>query len=352
MNTAAVICEYNPMHGGHRAMLGAIRGAEGEDCVILCVMSGDFVQRGEPAVYDKYARAAAAIDGGADVVLELPYPWSSSVAEHFASGALSIIRKAGGASSLWFGSEGKNEEELSAIAADLTSAEFAEKAAEVRRRDRTLSYPRLIAVSYAEAFSRELSLQPNETLALEYLKILQKEGSGTVAHALPLVGGYSAGTERARIRAEGGRGAAFLENGGKAILAHLILSGGKDRFSRGARGVTTVGALMEKVRTPSDTDARLKRELLSVLLCANGAEREEPRFTVLLGANARGRRWLKETKKTRAIPVIVKQARAALDARAREQYALYRRAQDFYGCFTDGMRSAEDAMRRAPYLPD
>ena len=85
---AGIICEYNPFHAGHAWMLQQLRegGADG----IVCVMSGDFVQRGEFAVADKFARAEMAVRCGADVVLELPAPWSAATAEVFACGAIHI----------------------------------------------------------------------------------------------------------------------------------------------------------------------------------------------------------------------------------------------------------------------
>ena len=84
-----VVCEYNPFHNGHTYHLRRCRELAGEDCTVICVMSGDFVQRGEPALYSKFARAEAACLGGADLVVELPLPWSLSSAEAFARGGVS-----------------------------------------------------------------------------------------------------------------------------------------------------------------------------------------------------------------------------------------------------------------------
>ena len=80
MKYCAVICEYNPFHNGHRYQLGEIRRLSGCDGV-LCIMSGNFTQRGEAAIFHKYERAAHAVAGGADVVLELPVPFAVSAAE-------------------------------------------------------------------------------------------------------------------------------------------------------------------------------------------------------------------------------------------------------------------------------
>lgn len=88
---AGVICEFNPFHNGHVRLLRAVRGALGDGVCIVCVMSGRFVQRGEPAAADPYLRARAALCGGADLVLELPFPWSAASAEHFADAGVSVL---------------------------------------------------------------------------------------------------------------------------------------------------------------------------------------------------------------------------------------------------------------------
>ena len=86
MNISGIISEYNPFHMGHKHHIDQTRAVLGEDTAIVCVMSGNFVQRGEPAAFSKNARALCALHGGADLVLELPVPWALSSAEGFARG--------------------------------------------------------------------------------------------------------------------------------------------------------------------------------------------------------------------------------------------------------------------------
>ncbi|MBR4132559.1 MAG: nucleotidyltransferase family protein, partial [Oscillospiraceae bacterium] len=88
MKTAAVICEYNPLHLGHIRQFRAIRDSLGEDARIVCLMSGSYVQRGAPAIFDKSLRAKAALLSGADLVLELPVTYALSSAEGFARGGM------------------------------------------------------------------------------------------------------------------------------------------------------------------------------------------------------------------------------------------------------------------------
>ena len=89
MKTAAIICEYNPFHNGHKYHIEQTRLQHGATHIV-CVMSGNFTQRGDVALADKYERARAALMGGADLVVELPTPFALSSAEHFAMGACRI----------------------------------------------------------------------------------------------------------------------------------------------------------------------------------------------------------------------------------------------------------------------
>ena len=106
MDFIGVVCEYNPFHNGHAYHLRESARLS-DDQGIVCVMSGDFVQRGEAALYAKYARAEAAVRGGADVVFELPLPWSLASAEGFARGAVGLLA-ALGATTLSFGTESED----------------------------------------------------------------------------------------------------------------------------------------------------------------------------------------------------------------------------------------------------
>ena len=90
MTVVGVVAEYNPFHGGHAYHIAQTREILGE-CAVVAVMSGNFVQRGECAVLDKWTRARAALEGGADLVLELPTVWAASSAEGFARGAVELL---------------------------------------------------------------------------------------------------------------------------------------------------------------------------------------------------------------------------------------------------------------------
>lgn len=119
--TQGVICEYNPMHRGHEYMIGELRRG-GADTVV-CVMSGNFVQRGDVAILEKYSRAEAAVRSGADLVFELPFPWSSASAGYFARAGVSILH-ALGVGSIAFGSESASLPLLRRAAEAATNADI------------------------------------------------------------------------------------------------------------------------------------------------------------------------------------------------------------------------------------
>ncbi|MCD8083596.1 MAG: nucleotidyltransferase family protein [Clostridiales bacterium] len=180
MKTAAVIAEYNPFHNGHFYQLREIRRQTGADAIVA-VMSGDYVQRGEAAVFDKYTRTRMALSCGVDLVLELPVALATSSAEDFAAGAVSLLDDLGVIDLLCFGSESGD---LNALkhSADLLSEEPEELSAQLRELLRQgMTYPaaRSAALSH---LSGEMSHEqdaprsngPNDILAIAYLNALTK----------------------------------------------------------------------------------------------------------------------------------------------------------------------------------
>ena len=95
MAAAGIIAEYNPLHRGHLFQMAQLRRRLGQDCAVVCAMSGNFVQRGDFAIVRKHVRAEAAVCGGADLVLELPLPWAISSAEGFAEGGVQVLSATG-----------------------------------------------------------------------------------------------------------------------------------------------------------------------------------------------------------------------------------------------------------------
>ena len=115
MKIVGIIAEYNPFHNGHQYHIEKALEATGADAAVV-VMSGDFVQRGAPAIMPKHLRAKMALNGGASLVLELPVPYATGSAEYFAYGAVSLLDKLGCVDSICFGSECGDIDKLSELA--------------------------------------------------------------------------------------------------------------------------------------------------------------------------------------------------------------------------------------------
>ena len=171
-----VIAEYNPFHNGHAYHIKKAKEASGADyCVV--VMSGDFVQRGAPAIYNKYARTAMALSAGADLVIELPSVYATGSAEHFAFGAVSLLTRLGAVDSLCFGSECGDVRKLSRLASILM-CETEDYQQQIKTYlSQGLSYPaaRQNALSRLGLLTDQethLLSSPNNILGIEYCKAL------------------------------------------------------------------------------------------------------------------------------------------------------------------------------------
>ncbi len=175
MRSVGLITEYNPFHNGHLYHLEESKKAAGAE-VAVAVMSGHFLQRGEPALVDKWVRAEMALRAGVDVVIELPFAWACNSAPHFATGAVQALNALGGVDALCFGSESGDLKALEGCARLLLEQED-----EVLRRTSQLlragkNYPEARAL-VAEELSNdkaiaELLASPNNILGIEYLKAL------------------------------------------------------------------------------------------------------------------------------------------------------------------------------------
>ena len=166
MKTVGIIAEYNPFHSGHAYQISEARRLFGADSVVV-IMSGSFVQRGEPACADKFKRAEWAVRNGADAVIELPDVFSLSCAERFASGAVRILKGTGIVGGLCFGSELGDADRLKEIA-------FTEPEGD------SFSAGMAAGLSYPKALSdaRGAELSPNDILAVEYIRANKRYNCG------------------------------------------------------------------------------------------------------------------------------------------------------------------------------
>ena len=185
MDIAGIVCEFDPFHNGHAYLLRKVReqGASG----IVCVMSGDFVQRGGPALFDKFQRAEAAVRCGADLVLELPAAYAVNSADWFAKGAVRILKGLGCVDTMAFGSECGDAEVLKEAAAVLLDegVRFSETLKSFL--DKGESYPsayQKAAETVLPGKGSSLMCGSNDVLALCYLKENLRQDTGLEAFAV------------------------------------------------------------------------------------------------------------------------------------------------------------------------
>ena len=370
----AIICEFNPLHNGHRAILEHARGMS--DCVIA-VMSGNFTQRSIPAVFDKYKRAEAALRAGADAVFELPVPWCSGSGEFFATGAVAIAAGLG-VKSFIFGSETGNTEHVLRAAAVADSEEY-------RRLLEESSGDIGTAVFHDGLMEKfGVKLGSNDKLAAEYVRSAAKLGLDARFSAYKRMetdGLYKSATDLRRMLQSGEDVFSYVprevyEGGAmtphvkhceyeKILFTHFRLMSGvtdapafdagggvAERLWHAAGEASCAEEFFEKAATKRYTDSRFRRAALyTVLGVTEDDVRELPLFTVLLGANEKGREFLKETKKTRGINVITKPSEfVPADGIEKRQYETWKKADELYSlCLTDGVRRGE-YLRRGPHI--
>lgn len=180
MKIVGIIAEFNPFHNGHRRIFEKARES-GADHIVV-VMSGDYVQRGLPAITDKFTRCAYALDQGADLVLELPIYYSLGSAEFFASGAISVLNHLGCVDTLLFGSEYEDISTTMEVAKILLD-EPVEYTSQLKKASKEgLSYPAarqkaLTSVLPSLSDKSDLIVSPNNILGIEYTKALLRSGS-------------------------------------------------------------------------------------------------------------------------------------------------------------------------------
>lgn len=185
MKISAIICELNPLHSGHQALFSH---AKSRFDGLVCILSGNYVQRGEPAVLDKWARTRLALSSGADLVLELPLPWAMAGAERFATGGVALARSLGTVDTLLFGSEAEDLKALWDLATLLDSPAFPQA---LEATDPTLPFAQRRQQAAAQLIGEEtasLLARPNCILGVEYIKALRRQGGGMGVEVFPRLG--------------------------------------------------------------------------------------------------------------------------------------------------------------------
>lgn len=225
MKTAGIIAEYNPFHNGHKYHIEETRRITGADYVIA-VISGDFVQRGAPAIADKYLRAEAALRSGADLVLELPLFYAAGSAEYFAAGAVALLDKLGAVDALCFGSECGSILPLAAAASALIREPDSYRQALRQQLKKGLSFPKARSLSLAACMAgtddgQGLLSSPNNILGIEYLKALLKRESPIVPYTVKRKGSHYHSSALPQLAASGQAAADSLSGSASAIRGAL-----------------------------------------------------------------------------------------------------------------------------------
>ncbi len=386
MPVAGIIAEYHPFHRGHAWQIQAVRSRLGQDTSVIAAMSGNFVQRGDFAVFSKHARAEMALAGGADLVLELPARWSSATAERFAQGGVSMLAATGVVTHLAFGCESGELAPLARTVSALEGDEFSERLRRFLAEGMTFAAARQAAAEELAGEAAQCLSAPNNALAVEYLRALKQCGAPIEPLALPRIGAahdsaelgaFPSASAIRKVLLEGGEWkklvseetAAVMEreiNAGhapvtmknceRAVLSHLRrmseddflpYDGGGEglnrRFYAAVRTARGIEEILEAAKTKRYPLARLRRMLLhSYLGILPAKQGETPPYLRVLGANARGRELLKRMRKTALLPVITKPAQAReLDDAARECFLGEAACTDLY---TLGMPRLTDAL--------
>ena len=361
MKITGIICEYNPLHLGHKKQIDHIRHANGADSGIVCLMSGNYVQRGAPAIVDKMRRAKAAILCGADLVLEQPVTYALSSAEGFAAGGVRIL--SGFCDSLCFGAESADTEKLLSIASSLLQEEFAHILKQ--HLEQGISFPAAREAALTKMGQEAALLKtPNNILAVEYCKAILAQNSPIQPMPILRQGSYHvtlpdrenpSATAIRTLMSENkwkdyvpkeawecfeGAPLHTLAAGERAILMRLRTMADADfealpygseglwrKFMHAARQEATVETVLTTVKSKRYTRTRLDRMLMCAFLGITEAELAQPvSYIRALAFNDRGREILKQAREH--LPVL-NIGHATDDPYA----ALEQRCDDLYGLF-------------------
>lgn len=331
MQIIGVICEYNPFHAGHKKQIDRIRQDFGDDCGIVCLMSGNFVQRGHPAIFDKSLRAQAALLAGADLILELPVTCALSSAEGFAAGGVKILSDF--CDYLCFGSETGDLNALMNTAQLLLSSDFSSELRE--QLDTGVSFPsaRQKAIERLGG-DHEILEKPNDILGIEYCKAILSQNSKMKPYPICRQGNYHdinpdnenpSATSIRQLLYKNESYNSFIpknlhslyenapihsiENGESAILYRLRTMSDEEfealpygseglwrRLMHAARNCSSLEDILTSVKTKRYTRTRLDRMVMCAFL--EIADLSMPNYTRVLGFNTKGQSILRMARKT------------------------------------------------------
>ena len=351
MRIASVICEYNPFHNGHRLMLDEMR-KNGASHIVAC-MSGNFTQRGDFAIFDKRTRAKTALLNGVDLVIEMPVDFACSGAERFAFGGVYILNALGCVDEICFGSECGNIDILQNVCSAVMCDEISEKIKLYSTKGLTFAVAREKAVR--ELFGSKVSgilSEPNNILAVEYLKALKKINSNIVPSTISRIGVSHDSTKAVGEIASASYIRKLIYQNNSEFLKyvpdniHNILIKAKDELPNCERTEKLSNAFLYRLRmmtkedfallpdiseglenriysavrsalSPNDvimsvkckryTHARIRRCILHAFLGINkNSLSPTPTYIRVLGFNEKGREILRIMRKKAELPIVMR----------------------------------------------
>ena len=334
MKTVGIICEYNPLHLGHKKQIDEIRRLFGPDCAVVCLMSGNFVQRGAPAILDKSLRAKAAVCCGADLVLELPVEYALSSAEGFAAGGVGIL--GGFCNGLCFGAETADTQLLLDTAGALLSEVFPPLLKSQLETGKSFPAARQAALEQMGLDGAVLAT-PNNILAVEYCKAILSQNSAMAPIPIHRSGSYHdqlpdtenpSATSVRKVMLNSGDFKSLvpdcarhifenaplhtLEAGERAILSKLrtmtdaefeALPYGSEglwrKFMRASREQTSLEEIIAATKSKRYTRTRIDRMVMCAFLGLTERDLNSPApYIRVLALNDRGRAVLKQARET------------------------------------------------------
>lgn len=389
MKVSGIICEYNPFHNGHLYHIKKTR--ENGATHIVAVMSGNFVQRGDTAVIDKLERARLAVRSGADLVIELPVQYSIASAEAFATGAVYLLDALGAVDEISFGSEcGDTDKLLKAM--DTVNTIAVSHSDEIRGiMEKGYTYPRALSsvVNGIDSEAASIISEPNNLLAIEYLRALKKLESGitpftvkrknSVHDGMETENGFASASylrERIQKRANiseyttsewASAISSAMSKGETASMSRLErvilyklrsctpediaripdVGQGLEHRIYGARMAGSLDELLFTVKTKRYTMARIRRIILALLIGITKEDmRRLPPYGRILAFNERGREILARAKGATRIPFASSIAKLSQLGETAERFAeLEIRASDIYGLALETVTSAQKDYR-------
>ena len=396
MKTVAIVCEYNPFHSGHLYQIEKIREDFGKDTRIVAIMSGNMTQRGEFSVTHKVLRAKCAVMCGVNLVLELPFPYSMSSAEHFARAAVQIANSLGVIDFISFGSECGDLDKLHRIREEISTEQFSSLRDEIVKRN-AVGYPKACELAYAKLCPNDtFTFTPNNILAIMYMDAIVKSGSDILPHTIKRVGSnysdteisstYPSATAIRQALADGNLGVLdFVPppvrdelicayNGGglllsperifSAVASNLLINtpdpstvfegedGLYNRLVKNASKAKSISDLITLSETKKYTRSRIRRVIWNALIGVTSSDvRKAPAYTQLLASDSSGLAILKKAKKTASIPILTKPSRTAtLPSETLTQLKRSWQLDMYYALALGGEHSASEAFTFTPYI--